>query len=93
MFGVVKITHFLAFREYNYCYCCSLTRYLAGAAAVELAEFPGAGSVVVRGIFLDIAELEQLDVLIDGDLAKGIGPHHREYIWTDKTSRSRSGKT
>jgi hypothetical protein len=58
-------------------------RYLAGAAAVELAEFPGAGSVVVRGILLDIAELEQLDVLIDGDLAKGIGPHHREYVWTD----------
>jgi hypothetical protein len=47
---------------------------------VELAELPGAGSVVVRGILLDIAELEQLDVLIDGDLAKGIGPHHREYI-------------
>ena len=63
----------------NYCYS-SVTRYLAGAAAVELAEFPGAGSVVVRGILLDIAELEQLDVLIDGDLAKGIGPHHREYI-------------
>ena len=51
---------------------------------MELAEFPGAGSVVVRGILLDIAELEQLDVLIDGDLAKGIGPHHREYIWTDR---------
>jgi hypothetical protein len=50
---------------------------------VELAEFPRAGSVVVRGILLDIAELEQLDVLIDGDLAKGIGPHHREYIWTE----------
>ena len=53
---------------------------LAVAGGVEPAELSGLRSVIVGGVLLDVAELEQLDVLLHRDVSEGVGPDYSEEV-------------